>query len=100
MKSLFCDVSFPLLFCASDFLDIHLQKVDMPPPAMPVDFSWASKLGLIRKPTNFICSISDDRGAEAVYNGIPISKVLEMNLGVGGVIGLRIIFFYFSLSFT
>ncbi|OXB71538.1 UNVERIFIED_CONTAM: hypothetical protein H355_003490 [Colinus virginianus] len=57
-------------------------------PRIPVDYAWAKKLGLVRKPKGFISTISDDRGEELVYAGWPISKVLGDELGVGGVISL------------
>lgn len=59
------------------------------PPQIPMDFTWAQKLGLVRStPAHFISSISDDRGEELTYNGIPISKVFDENLGIGGVVSL------------
>eukprot|EP01129_Flabellula_baltica_P013194 TRINITY_DN6082_c0_g2_i1.p1 TRINITY_DN6082_c0_g2~~TRINITY_DN6082_c0_g2_i1.p1 ORF type:complete len:1067 (+),score=291.99 TRINITY_DN6082_c0_g2_i1:60-3260(+) len=58
------------------------------PPQMPIDYNWAVELGLIRKPTSFVSSISDERGEELSYGGIPISEILELDLGIGGVIGL------------
>ncbi|HNT76356.1 MAG TPA: citrate/2-methylcitrate synthase [Anaerolineae bacterium] len=58
------------------------------PPPMPMDYATAVKQGLIRKPTNFISSISDDRGEELTYNKLPITDVIERELGIGGVIGL------------
>ncbi|EEY19213.1 ATP-citrate synthase subunit 1 [Verticillium alfalfae VaMs.102] len=33
-------------------------------PKIPIDYSWAQELGLIRKPAAFISTISDDRGQE------------------------------------
>merc|ERR1712048_193569 len=57
-------------------------------PAVPVDFTWAKKLGLIRKPANFISSIADDRGEELKYCGVQISEVFVKNMGIGGVLGL------------
>lgn len=57
-------------------------------PTVPMDYSWAQQLGLIRKPTNFVSSISDERGEELIYAGVPISNVLEEDLGVGGVVSL------------
>ena len=57
-------------------------------PIVPMDYAWAKNLGLIRKPTSFVSSISDDRGEELLYAGVPISKVFEENLGIGGVISL------------
>jgi ATP citrate (pro-S)-lyase len=63
-------------------------KSEVAPPAIPVDYKWASKLGLVRKPAAFISTISDERGDELTYAGTRISTVLESDMGVGGVIGL------------
>jgi ATP citrate (pro-S)-lyase len=57
-------------------------------PKIPMDYTWAKRLGLVRKPANFISSISDDRGDEIQYSGMPISEVFEQELGVGGVVSL------------
>jgi len=53
-----------------------------------MDYTWAKKLGLVRKPTNFVSSISDDRGDELTYGGVKISDVFEKSAGVGGVLSL------------
>jgi ATP citrate (pro-S)-lyase len=58
------------------------------PPKVPMDWSWAKRLGLVRKPANFISSISDDRGEELTYSGMAISEVFEKDVGVGGVVSL------------
>ncbi|KAE9128465.1 ATP-citrate synthase [Phytophthora fragariae] len=65
-----------------------VPRPEVPVPKVPMDYAWAKNLGLIRKPANFISSISDDRGEELRYAGTPISKVFEQDMGVGGVIGL------------
>ncbi len=57
-------------------------------PRLPVDYSKALSSGMIRKPTTFICTISDDSGEELLYAGKPITNVLEQKMGIGGVIGL------------
>merc|ERR1719390_537202 len=57
-------------------------------PQVPVDFSWAKKLGMVRKPANFISSIADDRGEELKYCGVPISDVFSKDLGISGVLSL------------
>jgi ATP citrate (pro-S)-lyase len=57
-------------------------------PKIPMDFNWAKRLGLIRKPANFISSISDDRGDELKYAGMPISSCISEDIGVGGVLCL------------
>ncbi|KAF9812364.1 hypothetical protein SFRURICE_005475 [Spodoptera frugiperda] len=46
------------------------------------------KLGIIRKPAAFISTICDERGNELSYCGVPISQVLERQMGVGGTISL------------
>ena len=57
-------------------------------PKVPADFSKALASGDIRKPTTFICTISDDSGDEVLYAGKRLSSVLEEKMGIGGVIGL------------
>merc|ERR1712151_706170 len=62
-----------------------------PEPEVPVtakDFTALKKAGMVRKPANFVCSISDDRGEECTYSGMPISKVVQEGMGVGGAISL------------
>lgn len=59
-----------------------------PKPTVPMDYAWAKSLGLVRKPAEFVSSISDDRGEELTYAGVPISRVFEEDLGVGGVLSL------------
>ncbi len=57
-------------------------------PTIPVDYSKALASGMIRRPTTFICTISDDRGEELLYANKTISEVIEEGLGIGGAIGL------------
>merc|ERR1719258_1027971 len=60
-------------------------------PDVPVtvkDFALLKKAGMVRKPANFVCSISDDRGEECTYSGMPISKVVNDGHGFGGAISL------------
>ncbi|KAL1115806.1 hypothetical protein AAG570_006096 [Ranatra chinensis] len=65
-----------------------VPKPEVPPPTVPMDYSWARELGLIRKPASFMTSICDERGQELLYAGMPISDVLKQNIGIGGVISL------------
>ncbi|XP_065896652.1 ATP-citrate synthase-like isoform X2 [Dysidea avara] len=58
------------------------------PPTIPMDYNWARELGLIRKPANFMTSISDERGEELLYAGMPISDVFKDDIGIGGVMSL------------
>ncbi|WP_457623583.1 citrate/2-methylcitrate synthase [Persephonella sp.] len=57
-------------------------------PPVPEDYGKAVKAGKVRRPTNFICTISDDRGEEATYCGVPISEVVEKDYSIADVIGL------------
>lgn len=63
-------------------------RAEVMPPRVPMDYSWAKQLGLIRKPSAFVTSISDERGDELQYAGMPITKVLSEDLGMGGVVSL------------
>jgi len=65
-----------------------VPKPDVEPPAIPMDYQWAAKLGLVRKPAAFISTISDERGQELMYSGMRISDVFKEELGIGGVISL------------
>uniref|UniRef100_A0A7S2TKY9 ATP citrate synthase n=1 Tax=Lotharella oceanica TaxID=641309 RepID=A0A7S2TKY9_9EUKA len=67
---------------------VIIEKPEPEPPQMPVDYKWARKLGLIRKPSSFMSSISDERGQELIYGGMKLSQVFEQNIGLGGVLGL------------
>lgn len=65
-----------------------VARDEVPPPTVPMDYAWARELGLIRKPASFMTSVSDERGHELLYAGMPISEVLKQQLGIGGVISL------------
>jgi succinyl-CoA synthetase alpha subunit len=61
---------------------------DAQPPPIPIDYAAALKSGMIRKPTTFTTTISDESGDELLYAGVRLSEVFEHNIGIGGVIGL------------
>jgi ATP citrate (pro-S)-lyase len=63
-------------------------KPEPPTPRIPMDYAKALKEGLIRKPSNFICTISDDRGEELLYGNMPISQVVKQDIGIGGVLSI------------
>ncbi len=70
------------------FESLKLDPITEPEvPAFPIDYAAGLKAGKIRKPASFICTISDDRGEEVTYNGVPLSKVIASGKGIGGVIG-------------
>lgn len=63
-------------------------KPEPPVPKVPMDYAKALKEGIIRKPANFICTISDDRGEELLYGKMPISEVFKKDIGIGGVLSI------------
>jgi ATP citrate (pro-S)-lyase len=67
---------------------IITPKPEPPVPKIPMDYAKALKEGLIRKPSNFICTISDDRGEELLYGKMPISEVVKKDIGIGGVLSI------------
>lgn len=60
---------------------------DSEPRNLPQDLGSAIKTGQVRKTTNVVCSISDDRGEEPTYCGIPMSEVMADHT-IGDVISL------------
>ncbi len=65
-----------------------VPAADVTPPSIPIDYAQARAEGLVRKPTNFISTICDERGEVHNYCGVPIDRVIEERYGIGGVIGL------------
>lgn len=63
-------------------------KPDREPKSIPMDFNKALAEGKIRVPTHFITTITDERGDQPLYAGIPLTEVIENDYGIGGVIGL------------
>ncbi|XP_076851479.1 ATP-citrate synthase [Brachyhypopomus gauderio] len=67
---------------------VIIPAKEVPPPTVPMDYSWARELGLIRKPASFMTSICDERGQELIYAGMPITEVFKEEMGLGGTLGL------------
>jgi ATP citrate (pro-S)-lyase len=68
-----------------------LEKVpaaEREPRPLPLDMTEALRSGQLRKSTNVVCTISDDRGDEVTYAGVPISTIIREDHGVGDVISL------------
>jgi succinyl-CoA synthetase alpha subunit len=63
-------------------------KPDREPRAIPLDFNVALAEGKIRVATNFISTITDERGDQPLYAGIPLTEVVADGYGIGGIIGL------------
>uniref|UniRef100_A0A7S2ZPH3 ATP citrate synthase n=1 Tax=Rhodosorus marinus TaxID=101924 RepID=A0A7S2ZPH3_9RHOD len=65
-----------------------VPKPEVEPQMLPGDLHQAIKAGQVRKATNIVCTISDDRGEEPSYVGVPISEVIGQSYSVGDVISL------------
>jgi len=63
-----------------------LQEPPVPP--LPMSYADAMKKRAIRKPTNMVCTITNDSGDELTYLGTPISQVIEENYSIGDVISM------------
>ncbi len=64
-----------------DIAEVSINEV-------PEDYEVLRKAGKVRKSANFICTISDDRGEEATYCGVPISETVEGDYSLTDVICL------------
>lgn len=60
-------------------------KGERNPPNIPMDYKWATELGMIRKPASFISTISDERGQELLYAGMRISDVFKEDVSLAGL---------------
>ena len=59
------------------------------PPKIPMDFTWAKRLGFAHKLYNFMLfAISEDHCEDLKYGGTPISEVFANDVGVGRVLAL------------
>ncbi|MHA1518820.1 MAG: citrate/2-methylcitrate synthase [Promethearchaeota archaeon] len=58
------------------------------PPKIPMDFAQAVKEGLVRRPTDVVCTITDDRGDVPLYNGKGLDAIIKEKKSLGYVIGM------------
>lgn len=58
------------------------------PPQIPVDFNEATRMGLVRRPTDVVVTISDDRGDVPTFAGVGLDAIVGNNKSIGYVIGL------------
>ncbi|KAG6726289.1 hypothetical protein I3842_02G073900 [Carya illinoinensis] len=61
---------------------------EVQPRQIPEDLNTAIKSGKVRAPTHIISTISDERGEEQSYAGVPMSSIVESGYGIGGVVSL------------
>lgn len=64
------------------------QREEPQPPPIPLDFQQALHQKTVRKARHIVSTISDERGDELRYCGVPISQVVAQNFGIGGTLGL------------
>ena len=71
------------------FRKLQLPPVpEREPRALPMDFHAAVQTGQLRKATNMVCTVSDDRGEEVTYAGTPMRTLIAEQYGIGDVISL------------
>ncbi|MFX1493493.1 MAG: citrate/2-methylcitrate synthase [Promethearchaeota archaeon] len=58
------------------------------PPKIPIDFNEATRLGLVRRPSDVVVTISDDRGDVPTFGGVGLDEIIRENRSIGFVIGL------------
>ncbi len=58
------------------------------PPKIPTDFNEAVRLGLVRRPSDVVVTISDDRGDVPTFAGVGLDEIVRNNRSIGYVIGL------------
>ncbi|MFX0059677.1 MAG: citrate/2-methylcitrate synthase [Candidatus Hodarchaeota archaeon] len=63
-------------------------REEVEPPKIPMDFNEATRLGLVRRPTDVVVTISDDRGDVPTFAGVGLDKIIQENKSIGYVIGL------------
>ncbi|MFX1371814.1 MAG: citrate/2-methylcitrate synthase [Promethearchaeota archaeon] len=61
---------------------------EIKPPEIPIDFNEAIRLGLVRRPSDVIVTISDDRGDVPTFAGVGLDTIIRENKSLGYVIGL------------
>ncbi|MFX1595049.1 MAG: citrate/2-methylcitrate synthase [Promethearchaeota archaeon] len=61
---------------------------EVEPPKIPTDFNEAVRLGMVRRPSDVIVSISDDRGNVPTFAGVGLDEIIRDNRSIGYVIGL------------
>ncbi|MHA1978510.1 MAG: citrate/2-methylcitrate synthase [Candidatus Hodarchaeales archaeon] len=58
------------------------------PPKLPMDYAQAAKLGIVRRPTDVISTISDERGDVPMFSGVGLDTIVSDNKSIGYTIGL------------
>jgi ATP-citrate lyase alpha-subunit len=64
------------------------EKEEVKPPNIPMDFKEAVKEGKVRRSTDIVCTISDDRGDVPTYNQKGLDEIIKEGRSLGYVIGM------------
>jgi len=63
-----------------------IKEVD--PPNIPLDYNEAVRLGIVRRQTDVVVTISDDRGDVPTFAGFGLDEIIREHKSIGYVIGL------------
>ena len=58
-------------------------------PRVPMDYTWAKWLDMVRKPTSFVFLTADDHGEGLMHCGVANSEVFVQSIGIGGALSLQ-----------
>ncbi len=61
---------------------------EIEPPEIPIDFGDATRMGLVRRSSDVIVTISDDRGDVPTFAGVGLDTIIRESKSIGYVIGL------------
>jgi ATP-citrate lyase alpha-subunit len=61
---------------------------EIEPPKIPMDYNEAVRQGLVRRQSDVVVTISDDRGDVPTFAGIGLDEIIRENKSIGYVIGL------------
>ncbi|MFX0006410.1 MAG: citrate/2-methylcitrate synthase [Candidatus Hermodarchaeota archaeon] len=61
---------------------------EVEPPKIPTDFNEAVRTGLVRRHSDVVVTISDDRGDVPTFAGVGLDEIIRNNRSIGYVIGL------------
>jgi succinyl-CoA synthetase alpha subunit len=61
---------------------------EVEPPRIPTDFNEAVRTGLVRRHSDVVVTISDDRGDVPTFAGVGLDEIIRNNRTIGYVIGL------------
>ena len=76
--------------------EVIKKPIDKEVPSIPMDYHTAVEKGLVRKAPQVFSSISDDRGEEPKYCGVPVSSLVNLTDDCFGSLGETIGLLWFK----